>query len=100
MTARSRWTRSPTDGRCTLTTTSVPSSSVARWTWAIDAAATGVRSKVAKVVGILRPSSSSTTRCTTGHGSAGTWSRHFLNSVTTSSGKMPSPDERICPSLM
>ena len=42
MTARSLCTRWPTDGRCTFTTTSVPSSRVARCTWAIDAAATGV----------------------------------------------------------
>ena len=31
----------PTDGRCTLTTTSSPVCSVAAWTWAIEAAASG-----------------------------------------------------------
>ena len=41
ITRRSVWTSSPTEGRWTLTTTSSPVRSVARWTWAIDAAARG-----------------------------------------------------------
>ena len=40
------------------------------------------------------------TRRTTPNGSGGTWSRHLRNSATSGSGKMPSPDEMICPSLM
>ena len=43
MTRRSWRTRRSTDGRCTLTTTSSPVRSRAAWTWAIDAAASGVR---------------------------------------------------------
>ena len=40
------------------------------------------------------------TRRTASNGSGGTWSRHLRNSTTRGSGKMPSPDEMICPSLM
>ena len=46
------------------------------------------------------PRSSSTTARTAEKGSGGTWSRQRLNSATSSGGKMPSPDDRICPSLM
>ena len=41
----SRFTTSATSGRCTFTTTSSPETSVARCTWPIDAAASGVQSK-------------------------------------------------------
>ncbi len=47
MTLRSACTRVATDGRCTLTTTRSPVRSVAACTWAIDAAASGARSKSA-----------------------------------------------------
>jgi hypothetical protein len=47
-----------------------------------------------------RPSSSVRTCSTTGHGSGLTWSRHHLNSATSSGGKMPSPEATIWPSLM
>ena len=47
-----------------------------------------------------RPSSSVSTRSTTRHGSAGTSSRHHLNSATSSGGKTPSPEATICPSFM
>ena len=61
MTRRSRCTSRPTDGRWTLTTTSSPVSSVAAWTWAIDAAASGSGSKRSKTASSGRPRSSSTT---------------------------------------
>ena len=100
MTARSWRTRSATDGRCTLMTTGVPSSSVAGCTCAMEAAASGVRPTEAKTEEMGPPSSSVSTRSTTGHGSAGTWSRHHLNSATSSGGKIPSPEAMIWPSLM
>ena len=71
MTARSWRTRADTDGRCTLTTTGVPSRSVAACTWAMEAAASGVCSTEAKTVESGPPSSSVRTRSTTGHGSGG-----------------------------
>ncbi len=100
ITFRSAVTRVATAGRCTLTTTSSPVRNVARWTWAIDAAARGTSSKLEKTASSERPRSSSTTRRTTSKGSAGTWSRHLRNSTTSSSGKSPSPEEMIWPSLM
>ena len=42
MTPRSAWVLARIRGRWTLTATSVPSSSVARWTWAVEAAANGL----------------------------------------------------------
>ena len=55
---RSAFTIACVSGRCTLTTTSVPSNSVARWTWASEAAPSGSRSKVANRVSGEAPSSS------------------------------------------
>ena len=101
ITARSWRTSRATDGRCTFTTTASPVTSVAACTWAIDAAANGVaierreHGRRAGGRGPPRPP-----RRTTANGSGGTWSRHFLNSVTSSSGNMPSPAEMIWPSLM
>ena len=100
MTERSWRTRAETDGRCTFTTTVVPSRSVAACTCAMEAAASGVCSTEANTVSSGRPSSSVSTRSTRGHGSGGTWSRHHLNSATSSGGKIPSPEEMIWPSLM
>jgi len=62
-------------GRCTLTATSSPVSSVAMWTWAIEAAAAGSPSKWAKIWLSGLPNSDSTTARTTSKGSAGTRSR-------------------------
>ena len=100
MTWRSARTSDATEGRWTFTTTDSPVVRVAAWTWAMDAAASGVRSNVANTSPSGRPSSSSTTTWTTSHGSAGTRSRHSLNSATSSAGKRPSPEEMIWPSLM
>ena len=47
ITAASRSTRSATPGRCTFTTTRSPVTSVARWVWPIDAAASGSKSNSA-----------------------------------------------------
>jgi hypothetical protein len=47
-----------------------------------------------------RPRSCSTMRRTDAKDSAGTWSLQSLNSETSSAGKTPSPEERICPSFM
>ena len=46
------------------------------------------------------PSSLSMVFFTCSNGTAGTWSRHSLNSFTSSAGNKPSPLEMICPSLM
>ena len=100
ITRRSSWTRAATDGRCTFTTTSSPVRSVAPWTWAIEAAASGVVSKRANTSSIGLPSSASTTARMSSQVSGGTWSRHFLDSATSSSGNRPSPLEMIWPSLM
>ena len=100
MTRRSLRTRPATLGRCTFTTTSSPVSKVAACTWAMEAAASGVRSKEANTSSRRAPRSASTTTRTVSNGSAGTWSRHFLNSFTSSAGNRPSPLEMIWPSLM
>ena len=98
---RSVCTRRPTSGRCTLTTTSSPVCRRAAWTWAIEAAASGVAVERGEhrppAAGRARPR-----RCarTSSNGSAGTWSRQRLNSSTSSGGNRPSPDEMIWPSLM
>ena len=86
---RSSCTRRATDGRCTLTTTDSPVTSVAACTCAIDAAASGSGEKDAKTWSSGRPRSDSTMARTARNGSAGTWSRSFLNSPTSSSGKEP-----------
>ena len=97
---RSLRTSVATWGRCTFTTTGSPVWSVAAWTWAIDAAASGVRSNQANVASRVAPRSASTTSRTTANVSALTWSRQSLNSSTSSAGNSPSPEEMIWPSLM
>ena len=86
--------------RCTLTTTRSPVRRVAACTWAMDAEAMGTRSKETNTSASGRPRSSSMVRRTVEKGSGGTRSRSSRNSSTSSSGKMPSPDEMIWPSLM
>jgi hypothetical protein len=83
-------TRAATVGRCTLTTTSSPVRSVARCTWAIDAAARGRRSIEANTSSIGRPRSASMTLRTVANGSGCTRSRRVANSSTSSSGNRPS----------
>ena len=100
MAAMSSRTRAATRLRCTFTTTRSPVRRVAAWTWAIEADAIGLRSNEVNTSARGRPRSSSTVRRTTANGSGGTRSRRSRNSSTSSSGKMPSPDEMIWPSLM
>ena len=100
MTARSWRTRADTDGRWTLTTTGVPSHRVAACTCTMEAAASGLRSTAEKTDESGLPSSSVSTCSTTDQGSGATWSRHHLNSATSSGGKTPSPDAMIWPSFM
>ena len=100
MAAMSRRTSGATRLRWTLTTTRSPVRSVAEWTWAMDADARGVRSNEVNTSASGRPRSSSMVRRTTANGSGGTRSRSRWNSWTSSSGKIPSPDEMIWPSLM
>ncbi|CAB4584360.1 unannotated protein [freshwater metagenome] len=100
ITRRSLRTNWLTLGRCTFTTTSSPVRSTAACTWAMEAAASGVRSKLWNRSSRRPPRSPSTTVRTTSNGSAGTWSRHSLNSLTSSAGNSPSPLEMIWPSLM
>ena len=100
MAAMSNRTREATVRRCTLTTTRSPVLRVAAWTWAIEAEARGTRSKETNTSARGRPRSSSMVRRTVENGSGGTRSRSSRNSSTSSSGKMPSPEEMIWPSLM
>ena len=99
--ARSRRTRVATSGRCTFTTTLLPVRRRAAWTWATDAAAMGVRSNSLNCL-FERHAQVAPRRC------AAPWRRARRgpgpdtrrNSVTSSSGNRPSPDDRIWPSLM
>ena len=100
MAATSSRTSGATRLRCTFTTTRSPDRRVAECTWAMEAAATGVRSIDVNTSASGRPRSSSIVRRTTANGSGGTRSRRSRNSFTSSSGKIPSPDEMIWPSLM
>lgn len=61
-----------TPGRRTFTTTSAPDARVAACTWPIEAAASGVSSKVANSVSTGRPSSDAMTWRMVAHGSGGT----------------------------
>ena len=89
ITRRSLRTSDATAGRCTLTTTCSPVRSRAAWTWAIDAAASGCSSKNSKMSSSRAPRSCSTVSRTASKGSAGTWSRHFLNSLDQLGGEEP-----------
>ncbi len=100
MAAMSRRTSGATRLRWTFTTTRSPVRRVAECTWAMEAEAMGELSKEVKTSARGRPRSSSTVRRTTANGSGGTRSRRSRNSSTSSSGKIPSPDEMICPNLM
>ena len=69
--SRSRSTTPRTSGRHTLTTTRSPEVSVAAWTWAIDAAAIGSRSKAANTTSTSAPSSDRSTSSICGQGTWG-----------------------------
>jgi len=86
-------------GRCTLTATSSPVSSVAMWTWAIEAAAAGSPSKWAKIWLSGLPNSDSTTARTTSKAQRAPVAQatELGNQLV---GSTPSPDEMTWPSLM
>ena len=88
MTPRSALVFATIRGRWIFTATSVPSGSVARWTWAVEAAANGCSSIVANSSSGGRPSSERRTIQASfhGNGSASDWSR--ANSVVQSTGRM------------
>ena len=86
-------------GRRTFTTTSVPSASVARCTWAIDAAAIGSGSKVAKSSVTGRPSECLMMLSAVPGASGGTSSRHHSKASTHSSGSRPLAVAMNCPSF-
>mmetsp|Transcript_7342 Transcript_7342/g.24090 ORF Transcript_7342/g.24090 Transcript_7342/m.24090 type:complete len:208 (-) Transcript_7342:454-1077(-) len=87
--------------RCTLTTTSVPSFSVARWTWARDAAARGVASKDAKTSSsLLMPSSSLTIATARAVEKQGTSFWSVASSAMTSGGSTSTRVDRSWPNLM
>src|ERR1022692_4210043 len=70
-----------TSGRRTLTTTRAPDIRVAACTWAMDAAAIGVRSKLANTSLTSAPSSDRSTCSTAGHGTPAASSCSRLSSV-------------------
>src|SRR5439155_1593056 len=73
-TERSTRTDSSMPGRWTFTTTGEPSGSCARYTWPIDAAATGCQSKAGNTSGSGVSSSSSSTSAIEARGAGRTWS--------------------------
>src|SRR5882724_4066298 len=87
-------------GRCTFTTTSPPPGSRARWTWAMEALASGSGSMEAKscLAGRPSPFSISWSTVATGMGAALSW--RCESSAMKSGGRMSGREERIWPSLM
>ena len=86
--------RSP--GRRTFTTTGAPSQSTARWTCAIDPAASGTGSSSANA---SRPNSRSSTARTLRAESRGASSLHQANALTHCAGRIPSALAMNWPSL-
>ena len=87
-------------GRSTLTATSRPSVVTAKCTWAIEAAATGVSSKLVNNASIGWPSSASMMRRASAPGKAGRWSCNCARSAATCSLKRSARVDRAWPSLM
>ena len=100
ITSRSREMISFIPGRSTLTTTSVPSFSVAACTCAIEAAASGCVSKVAKdsVTGLPSDFSMMVRAVALSNGGTRSWS--FASSMAISGGSRSRRVESACPSLM
>ena len=86
-------------GRCTLTATGVPSCRVARWTWAVEAAANGSGSKVAYSSSGGAPSSSMMRSRTWSLGNGGTASCSLASSVAMSTGSTDAWLDTIWPIL-
>ena len=91
---------SRTPGYCTLTAARRPSFSTTRWTWPIDAAATGMGSQSAKSWRGCRPSSSSTTDSARLGAIGGTSAWRVARISRTSSGRPGAMKEIIWPSFM
>jgi len=89
---------SPIPGRWTLIATGVPSVRKARWTWAIDADATGVSSMVQNQRSISGQFSSRIVR-TSEKGMGFTRSCSFLSSSISSGGSSSVLVLRICPNF-
>ncbi len=77
ITPRSAFVIAWISGRWTLTATSLPSARVARWTWAVEAAANGSWSKVAKISSGGLPSCLAmiSLACSYGNGATSLWRR-------------------------
>jgi|GEM_PF-5671107 hypothetical protein len=88
-----------TSGRRTLTTTRAPDIRVAACTWAMDAAAIGVRSKLANTSLTSAPSSDRSTCSTAGHGTPAASSCRRLSSPVNSAGRRSRRVDSTCPSL-
>ncbi len=86
-------------GRSTLTTTSRPSWSVAACTWAIEAAASGVASKLAKISPTGRPSEVSMRATASAPSNGGTRSWSFASSSAMSAGSRSRRVETTWPNL-
>src|SRR3954451_4538879 len=86
-------------GRCTLTATSRPLGRVARCTWPIDAAASGVGSNAVKRRSTGWPSSSRIMRSTSSYGNGRTSSCRPRSSATMSGGTTSGRVESSCPNL-
>lgn len=99
-TPRSASMRWAMPGRCTLMTTSSPSSVTARCTCAMDAAASGSGSTCANSSSTSLPSASRICAWTSASGMASTWSWSVASSSTNSAGSRSARVESTCPSLM
>jgi len=99
--ARSPSKRSRRSAYWTLTATSMPSCVTARWTWASEAAPTGVRSNVWKTsFGPLPPNSCRTVRSTSSHPRGYAQSCSTRSSSMYASGRMLLRDPMVWPNLM
>jgi hypothetical protein len=92
-------TRSAMPGRCTLTTTFSPPTSVAVCTWAMEAEASGLGSSAVSFTASA-PSSAATIFCTSSKANGRTRSRHLVNSSLQCLGKTPVDEAMIWPNLM
>ena len=86
-------------GRTTLTTASRPSCSVAGWTWAMEAEASGWVSNEANMVSTGSPSASSIMSRACSPGNGGTWSCSNASSSAMSRGSKSLRVDSICPNL-
>ena len=90
---------SRTPGRCTLTATSSPVSSVARCTCASEAEPSGVGSIFAKISSTGRRYSFSSVSSTIEYGMGSASARSFASSSQNDCGRISDRIERICPTL-